>query len=91
MLKAKQATKCFIENSLYLKANIKVSFVALNQIRNSKNECDFKKIVSGQFWDCCVQQNCSHFGAHCLAEFNFYASQVRRSLGQLFVGISFAF
>ena len=58
---------------------------------NPKIEHDFKRIVSGQFWDCCVRQNCSHFGAYGLAEFNFCASQVCRSLGQIFVAISFAF
>ena len=63
---------------------MKISFVALNQTKNSKNERDFKKIVSGKFWDCCVQQNCSYSGAYCPSQFNFYASQVRRSLGQLF-------
>ena len=29
-------------------------------------------------------QNCSHFGAHCLAEFNFYASQVLRNFVETF-------
>ena len=69
-MKVKQATKIFKRNSLSLRANIKVSFVALNQIRNSKNECDFKKIVSGQFWDCCVHK-IAHTSQETLAICNF--------------------
>ena len=49
-LKANQATKIFKWNSLFLKANIKVSFVALNQIRNdSKNHLRSKKMLAGRF------------------------------------------
>ena len=56
-MKAKQATNIFKRNSLFFKANIKVSFVALNQIRHeSKNERDLKRIVFGQLRDCCVHK-----------------------------------
>ena len=68
----------FNRNSLFFKANIKVSFVALNQIRNdSKDERDFKKIVFGQFRDC------SHAGAYCLAEFNSCASRTQAFSGHI--------
>ena len=54
LLKVKQATNISKGNSLFFKPKIKVSFVALNQIRNdSKNERDFKRIVFDQmdkFW-----------------------------------------
>ena len=63
-MKVKQATNAFKRNSLFLMVNIKVSFVALNQIRNdSKNERDFKRIVSGQFRNCCVHK-IAHTPAH---------------------------
>ena len=52
---AKQATNIFKRNSLFLNANIKVSFVALNQIQKMN---PISKAVSGQFWNCYVQQNC---------------------------------
>ena len=49
-MKAKQATNIFKRNSLFFKANIKISFVALNQIRNdSKNERDFKRLFLDSF------------------------------------------
>ena len=49
-MEVKQATNTFKRNSLLFKANIKVSFVVLSQIRNdSKNNFAFKKKLAGRF------------------------------------------